>query len=62
LKAELSRKQQEVSQAKAHGQLLRPSKEKKTTIWSKQNVGVSQRGERDAEQIEEENKAIKNSR
>lgn len=62
LKAELSRKQQEVSQAKAHGQLVRPVKEKKPTIWSKQNVGVSQRDERDAEQIQEEKDALKNSK
>ncbi|KAF4516792.1 hypothetical protein B566_EDAN004631 [Ephemera danica] len=64
LKAELCRKQEEVSEAKVHSQFVRPtpSAPKKPNIWDKKNPGVDGREERDFEEIEAENNALKRSR
>ncbi|KAJ9587038.1 hypothetical protein L9F63_019380 [Diploptera punctata] len=62
LKAELSRKQDEVTKAKVQGAYLRPfPKIKKQTVWSKQNAGVTERDEKDLEQEEDED-ILKKSR
>ncbi|XP_069696304.1 coiled-coil domain-containing protein 174 isoform X2 [Periplaneta americana] len=65
LKAELSRKQEEVNKAKAQAQAhyIRPLPQpKKQTVWTKQNAGVSERGEKDIEEQAEEDDVLKKSR
>ncbi|KAJ4446796.1 hypothetical protein ANN_13494 [Periplaneta americana] len=65
LKAELSRKQEEVNKAKAQAQAhyIRPLPQpKKQTVWTKQNAGVSERGEKDIEEQVEEDDVLKKSR
>ncbi|EQB77822.1 hypothetical protein CB1_000465032 [Camelus ferus] len=62
LKAELFRKQEEFKQEKLlkdSGVLGKPkTTNKKPSIWSKRNAGVSNRAERDAEQKVEEQKVL----
>ncbi|KAB1264376.1 Coiled-coil domain-containing protein 174 [Camelus dromedarius] len=66
LKAELFRKQEEFKQEKLlkdSGVLGKPkTTNKKPSIWSKRNAGVSNRAERDAEQKVEEQKALDRAR
>jgi hypothetical protein len=65
LKAELSRKQEEVSKAKAQAQahFIRPvARPKKQTLLLKTNAGVSERAEKDLEEAKEEVDAFKKSR
>ncbi|KAF0873430.1 CC174 protein, partial [Crocuta crocuta] len=66
LKAELFRKQEEFKQEKLlkdSGVLGKPkTTNKKPSIWSKQNVGVSNRAEKDVEQKTEEQKTLDKSR
>ncbi|PSN56568.1 Coiled-coil domain-containing protein 174 [Blattella germanica] len=63
LKAELSRKQDEVNKAKAQGAYIHPvPRPKKQTIWTKQNAGVSKRDEKDLEQEQEDEDVLKKSR
>lgn len=65
LKAELSRKQEEVIKAKAqaHAQFIHPvPRPKKQTLWIKTNAGVSERAEKDLEAEQEEEDAFKKSR
>ncbi|XP_058421714.1 coiled-coil domain-containing protein 174 isoform X1 [Diceros bicornis minor] len=66
LKAELFRKQEEFKQEKLlkdSGVLGKPkTTNKKPSIWSKQNAGVSSRAEKDAEQKTEEQKTLDKSR
>lgn len=66
LKAELFRKQEEFKQEKLlkdSGVFGKPkTSNKKPSIWSKQNAGVSSRAEKDAEQKLEEQKTLDKSR
>ncbi|EAW64203.1 coiled-coil domain containing 174 [Homo sapiens] len=66
LKAELFRKQEEFKQEKLlkdSGVFGKPkTTNKKPSIWSKQNVGVSNRAEKDAEQKIEEQKTLDKAR
>uniref|UniRef100_A0A287B1H8 Coiled-coil domain containing 174 n=1 Tax=Sus scrofa TaxID=9823 RepID=A0A287B1H8_PIG len=66
LKAELFRKQEEFKQEKLlkdAGVLGKPkTTNKKPSIWSKQNAGVSNRAEKDAEQKLEEQKTLDKAR
>jgi hypothetical protein len=65
LKAELSRKQEEVSKAKAQSQarFIHPTAgPKKQTLLIKTNAGVSERAEKDLEETKEEVDAFKKSR
>uniref|UniRef100_A0A8I3S5A4 Coiled-coil domain containing 174 n=1 Tax=Canis lupus familiaris TaxID=9615 RepID=A0A8I3S5A4_CANLF len=66
LKAELFRKQEEFKQEKLlkdSGVLGKPKTTiKKPSIWSKQNAGVSNRAEKDAEQKIEEQKTLDKAR
>uniref|UniRef100_A0A8C9M5F5 Coiled-coil domain containing 174 n=1 Tax=Panthera tigris altaica TaxID=74533 RepID=A0A8C9M5F5_PANTA len=66
LKAELFRKQEEFKQEKLlkdSGVLGKPkTTNKKPSIWSKQNVGVTNRAEKDAEQKIEEQKTLDKAR
>ncbi|ELK16665.1 coiled-coil domain-containing protein 174 [Pteropus alecto] len=66
LKAELFRKQEEFKQEKLlkdSGVLGKPKlTNKKPSIWSKQNAGVSNRAEKDAEQKIEEQKTLDKAR
>lgn len=66
LKAELFRKQEEFKQEKLlkdSGVLGKPkTTNKKSSIWSKQNAGVSNRAEKDAEQKIEEQKTLDKAR
>ncbi|ELW46967.1 coiled-coil domain-containing protein 174 [Tupaia chinensis] len=66
LKAELFRKQEEFKQEKLlkdAGVLGKPkTTNKKPSIWSKQNTGVSNRAEKDAEQKIEEQKTLDKAR
>ncbi|XP_049622247.1 coiled-coil domain-containing protein 174-like [Suncus etruscus] len=66
LKAELFRKQEEFKQEKLlkdSGVLGKPkTTNKKPSIWSKQNAGVSSRAEKDAEQKIEEQKTLDKAR
>ncbi|XP_028628885.1 coiled-coil domain-containing protein 174 isoform X2 [Grammomys surdaster] len=66
LKAELFRKQEEFKQEKLlkdSGVFGKPkTTNKKPSIWSKQNAGVSSRAEKDAEQKLEEQKTLDKSR
>uniref|UniRef100_A0A5F5PY32 Coiled-coil domain containing 174 n=1 Tax=Equus caballus TaxID=9796 RepID=A0A5F5PY32_HORSE len=66
LKAELFRKQEEFKQEKLlkdSGVLGKPkATNKKPSIWSKQNAGVSNRAEKDAEQKIEEQKTLEKAR
>ncbi|XP_040214810.1 coiled-coil domain-containing protein 174 [Rana temporaria] len=66
LKAELFRKQEEFQRdkfSKAAGGPSQPrAVPKKPNIWNKQNVGVSARAEKDAEQKAEENNSLDKSR
>ncbi|XP_036593374.1 coiled-coil domain-containing protein 174 [Trichosurus vulpecula] len=66
LKAELFRKQEEFKQEKLLKDAGVPGKPKSTnkkpSIWNKQNVGVSERAEKDAEQKIEEQKTLDKSR
>ncbi|KAM4820866.1 coiled-coil domain-containing protein 174 [Thomomys bottae] len=66
LKAELFRKQEEFKQEKLlkdSGVVGKPkTTAKKPSIWSKQNTGVSNRAERDAEQKLEEQKTLDKAR
>uniref|UniRef100_A0A452RD78 Coiled-coil domain containing 174 n=1 Tax=Ursus americanus TaxID=9643 RepID=A0A452RD78_URSAM len=66
LKAELFRKQEEFKQErllKDSGVLGKPkTTNKKPSIWSKQNAGVSNRAEKDAEQKIEEQKTLDKAR
>ncbi|KAF3823292.1 hypothetical protein GH733_010728 [Mirounga leonina] len=66
LKAELFRKQEEFKQEKLlkdSGVLGKPkTTNKKPSIWSKQNAGVSNRAEKDAEQKIEEQKTLDKAR
>ncbi|XP_037379496.1 coiled-coil domain-containing protein 174 [Talpa occidentalis] len=66
LKAELFRKQEEFKQEKLlkdSGVLGKPkTANKKPSIWSKQNAGVSNRAEKDAEQKIEEQKTLDKAR
>lgn len=66
LKAELYRKQEEFKQDKllkdAGGQYKVKSCNKKPGIWSKQNIGVSDRAERDVEERIEEQQTLDKSR
>lgn len=65
LKAELSRKQEEVVKAKAQAQtqFIRPfPRPKKQTLSIKTNAGVSERAEKDLEEAKEEVDAFKKSR
>ncbi|XP_006206837.1 coiled-coil domain-containing protein 174 [Vicugna pacos] len=66
LKAELFRKQEEFKQEKLlkdSGVLGKPkTTNKKPSIWSKQNAGVSNRAEKDAEQKIEEQKTLDRAR
>uniref|UniRef100_A0A2K5JS55 CCDC174 alpha/beta GRSR domain-containing protein n=1 Tax=Colobus angolensis palliatus TaxID=336983 RepID=A0A2K5JS55_COLAP len=66
LKAELFRKQEEFKQEKLlkdSGVFGKPkTTSKKPSIWSKQNVGVSNRAEKDAEQKIEEQKTLDKAR
>ncbi|XP_040014381.1 coiled-coil domain-containing protein 174 [Xiphias gladius] len=63
LKAELYRKQEQFKQEKlgqenAGAEFKSKSKVKKPNVWSKQNAGVSARAEKDAEQLDEEQKSL----
>ncbi|XP_019941849.2 coiled-coil domain-containing protein 174 isoform X2 [Paralichthys olivaceus] len=67
LKAELYRKQEQFKQDKlgqenAGAGSKSKSKEKKPNVWSKQNPGVSARAEKDAEQLDEEQKSLDTSK
>ncbi|XP_007517138.1 coiled-coil domain-containing protein 174 [Erinaceus europaeus] len=66
LKAELFRKQEEFKQEKLlkdSGAFAKPkATHKKSSIWSKQNAGVSSRAEKDAEQKAEEQKTLDRAR
>ena len=63
LKAELSRKQDEVKRAKVQGAYLHPvPKPKKQTIFSKKNAGIAERVEKDTEEQKEEEDVLKKSR
>ncbi|XP_004484470.1 coiled-coil domain-containing protein 174 [Dasypus novemcinctus] len=65
LKAELFRKQEEFKQEKLlkdSGVLGKPKANKKPSIWSKQNAGVSNRAEKDVEQKIEEQKTLDKAR
>ncbi|XP_074054576.1 coiled-coil domain-containing protein 174 [Macrotis lagotis] len=66
LKAELFRKQEEFKQEKLLKDAGVPGKpkatSKKPSIWNKQNAGVSERAEKDAEQKIEEQKTLDKSR
>ncbi|XP_043818909.1 coiled-coil domain-containing protein 174 [Dromiciops gliroides] len=66
LKAELFRKQEEFKQEKLLKDAGVPGKAKSTnkkpSIWNKQNAGVSERAEKDAEQKIEEQKTLDKSR
>uniref|UniRef100_A0A8C7AYK4 Coiled-coil domain-containing protein 174 n=1 Tax=Neovison vison TaxID=452646 RepID=A0A8C7AYK4_NEOVI len=66
LKAELFRKQEEFKQEKLlkdSGVLGKPkTTNKKPSIWSKQNAGVSNRAEKDTEQKIEEQKTLDKAR
>ncbi|XP_078270532.1 coiled-coil domain-containing protein 174 [Rhinoraja longicauda] len=66
LKAELYRKQEEFKQDKllkeAGGQYKVKSSNKKPGIWSKQNIGVSDRAEKDVEERIEEQQTLDKSR
>ncbi|XP_037658533.1 coiled-coil domain-containing protein 174 [Choloepus didactylus] len=65
LKAELFRKQEEFKQEKLlkdSGVSGKPKTNKKPSIWSKQNAGVSNRAEKDAEQKIEEQKTLDKAR
>ncbi|XP_044512804.1 coiled-coil domain-containing protein 174 [Gracilinanus agilis] len=66
LKAELFRKQEEFKQEKLLKDAGVPGKpksaNKKPSIWNKQNAGVSERAEKDAEQKSEEQKTLDKSR
>lgn len=66
LKAELFRKQEEFKRDKFSKAADGPSKPKvipkKPNIWNKQNVGVTARAEKDAEQKAEENSTLDKSR
>ncbi|XP_076972548.1 coiled-coil domain-containing protein 174 [Tamandua tetradactyla] len=65
LKAELFRKQEEFKQEKLlkdSGVTEKPKTNKKPSIWSKQNAGVSNRAEKDAEQKIEEQKTLDKAR
>jgi hypothetical protein len=65
LKAELSRKQEEVITAKAQAQAqsIHPvPRPKKQTLSTKTNAGVCERAAKDVEDTEEEQDALKKSR
>jgi hypothetical protein len=65
LKAELSRKQEEVAKAKAQAQaqFIHPVPQpKKQALSIKRNAGVSERGEKDLEEAKEEVDVFKKSR
>ncbi|KAM5148225.1 coiled-coil domain-containing protein 174 [Mantella aurantiaca] len=66
LKAELFRKQEEFKREKVSRSAEGPSKPKvvpkKPSIWNKQNVGVTARAEKDAEQKAEEDNTLDKSR
>ncbi|XP_051873532.1 coiled-coil domain-containing protein 174 isoform X2 [Pristis pectinata] len=66
LKAELYRKQEEFKQDKllkeAGGQYKAKPSNKKPTIWSKQNIGVTDRAEKDVEEKIEEQQTLDKSR
>ncbi|XP_069563807.1 coiled-coil domain-containing protein 174 [Brachyistius frenatus] len=66
LKAELYRKQELFKQEKlgqdGSAAFRAKSKVKKPNVWNKQNVGVSERAEKDAEQLAEEQTSLDTSR